>query len=240
MYDHSPPHHRRLAVYATGEHACAYLPERTARTLFVDPREPLSGGTYDHLMLQGFRRSGDYIYRPSCPNCSACQSLRIPVKAFRYSRRHRRCIKRNAAVTVHAAPPQFRSEHFELYRRYIAARHPGSQMDDLSAEQYYEFLTAAWCDTVFYEFRDQGELIAVTVTDHLPNSLSAVYTFFDPDRSAQSLGTLAILWLIDEARRSRLPHVYLGYWIAECDKMRYKSDFRPHEIFTSKGWQRVE
>lgn len=233
-------HKRRLSVYATGEHACAYLPERTARTLFVDPREPVTPAVYDSLMQQGFRRSGDYVYRPNCPGCNSCRSLRIPVKSFTPSRRHRRCIRRNAELTVHVAPPRLQHEHFELYQRYVRARHSGSQMDDLSPEQFIEFLAAPWCDTVFYEFRHAGTLLAVAVTDRLPSGLSAVYTFYDPDQQQRGLGTLAILWQLEEARRRALPYLHLGYWIEESAKMRYKSDFRPHEIFTGSGWKRVE
>jgi leucyl-tRNA---protein transferase len=231
---------RRLSIYATGEHACAYLPERTARTLFVDPRESLNPVVYDQLMEQGFRRSGDYVYRPNCPLCSACKSLRIPIDSFRQSRRHKRCVRQNAGVSVHAQAPRFRPEHFRLYERYIAARHAGSQMDQLGPEQYYDFLTAPWCDTVFYEFREHAELLAVAVADRLPRSLSAVYTFYAPEHAHRGLGTLAILSLIEEARRCGHRYLYLGYWIEECAKMRYKSEFRPHEVHTGNAWQRVE
>ncbi|RFA28375.1 arginyltransferase [Alkalilimnicola ehrlichii] len=233
-------HYRQLSVYATGQHSCAYLPERTARTLFLDPRESINAATYDALMKQGFRRSGEYVYRPNCPACQACQSLRIPVDAFSQSRRHRRCIKRNAQVTVHGVAAEFRDEHFALYQRYIDTRHGGSEMDGLDPQQYLEFLTADWSDTVFYEFRDQGRLLAVAVVDCLPNSLSAVYTFYDPAEVGRGLGNLAILWLIEEAKRTRRRYVYLGYWIAESDKMRYKSDFRPHDIHVNGRWLRVD
>lgn len=231
---------RRLSVYATGEHSCAYLPQRTARTLFVDPREPLSNTVYGNLMEQGFRRSGDYIYKPNCPGCDACRSLRIPVYDFHHSRRHRRCIRRNSEITVHAAPPRFSREHFRLYQRYVRERHEGSQMDDLSAEQYFDFLTAHWCDTIFYEFRDAGDLVAVAVTDTLPGSLSAVYTYYAPELAQRSLGMLAILWLIQEARSAGVPYLHLGYWIEESAKMRYKSDFRPHEVLIGGQWRRFD
>lgn len=231
---------RRIPVYATEEHECAYIPKRRARTLFVDPEATLSPLTYDRLIEQGFRRSGEYIYQPRCPGCSACQSLRLPVAAFTPSRRHRRCIKRNETLTVRIVPAEFRQEHFELYRRYLAARHPDSPMEDMGPDQYHEFVTSSWCTTVFYEFRDDERLLAVSVVDELPSCLSAVYTFFDPDEAPRSLGTLSILWLIQAARAAARPYVYLGYWIEESPAMRYKSEFRPHEIFTSRGWERVE
>lgn len=231
---------KAVSIYATGEHPCAYLTERTARTLFVDPREPIDNSTYSSLCDQGFRRSGEFVYRPGCPGCSACMSIRIPVDEFEFKRRHRRCWKQNEDLEVTPVMPRFRQEHFALYRRYIDSRHEGSQMADPSPQQYMDFLTASWCDSVFYEFRANGELLAVSAIDLLSHGLSAVYTYFDPSFPKRGFGTYAILWLIEEARRQGLPYVYLGYWIAESPKMRYKSDFRPHEVYDGRGWQRSE
>ena len=239
MKPHTRPPKLPLPIYATGEHDCAYLPDRKARTLFVDPRQPLDSSIYTSLVEQGFRRSGDYVYRPGCHGCSACISLRIPVQEFRLSRRHKRCLKANRAVTVHERTAVFRAEQFELYRRYINERHVGSQMADPTPQQYLEFLTTSWGDRVFYEFREKGELLAVSVVDILSNALSAVYTFYQPSLSKRSLGTLAIVWLIGEAQRRDFDYLYLGYWIAESDKMRYKADFVPHEIYVDNRWQRI-
>lgn len=231
---------KAVSIYATGEHPCAYLDDRTARTLFVDPREPVDNATYSSLVDQGFRRSGEFVYRPGCPGCNACVSIRIPVEDFAFKRRYRRCWKHNQDLEVIPVTPRFRQEHFALYRRYIDSRHEGSQMADPSPQQFMDFLTASWCQSVFYEFRADGQLVGVSAVDLLAQGLSAVYTFFDPEQSRRSLGTYAILWLLEEARRLRLPYVYLGYWIAESPKMRYKSDFRPHEIYDGRAWQRRE
>lgn len=239
MKPHTRPHTLSLSIYATGEHECAYLPERKARTLFVDPRQPLDGAAYSSLVDQGFRRSGDYVYRPGCQGCSACKSLRIPVRDFHLSRRHQRCLKANAQVQVHERTAAYRSEHFALYQRYISERHVGSQMADPTPQQYLEFLATSWGDSVFYEFRENGDLLAVSVVDVLSNGLSAVYTFYQPSLLRRSLGTLAVVWLIGEAQRRNLDFLYLGYWIAESDKMRYKADFLPHEIFVHNEWRRV-
>lgn len=239
MKPHGQPHVRPVSIYATGEHPCAYLDHRLARTLFVDPRQALSTPIYSSLVEQGFRRSGDYVYRPGCRGCSACKSLRIPVRDFRLSRRHRRCLTANGDVCVHVIPPTFRSEHFELYRRYVAQRHAGSQMADPTPQQYLEFLTTSWGESLFYEFREHGRLLAVSAVDQLTSGLSAVYTFYEPSCSRRSLGTLAIVWLIREAQQLGLDYLYLGYWIGESAKMRYKADFRPHEIFDGTAWRRV-
>lgn len=239
MKPHARPHTLSLSIYATGEHDCAYLPERKARTLFVDPRQPLNSGTYNSLIEQGFRRSGDYVYRPGCLGCSACKSLRIPVHDFKLSRRHKRCLRTNSEVRVQEQPAGYSPEHFELYQCYINERHIGSQMADPTPQQYLEFLATSWGDSVFYEFREGEKLLAVSVVDVLTTGLSAVYTFYQPSLTQRGLGTLAIVWLLGEAQRRGLDYLYLGYWIAESDKMRYKADFLPHEIYVNDDWQRV-
>lgn len=228
---------RLLWLYSTGEHDCTYLPERPARTVFVDPRHPLDNQQYGFLVQQGMRRSGHYLYQPGCPTCRACKSLRIPVEAFRPNRSQRRCLARNADLTVVAREPVFREEHFQLYLDYLSERHPGSGMDDPDPDRYMEFLVADWSDTSFYEIRCGEELLGVCVTDQLKDGLSAIYTYFDPRHTRRSLGTWAILWQIEQARKAQLPYVYLGYWIAECRKMRYKTAFRPCEIYTGEHWE---
>ena len=230
---------RRLAVLATPEHDCPYIAGRIARTAFIDPYATLDTRLYADLIQQGFRRSGDYLYRPSCPSCSACQSLRIPVNRFNPRRRHRRCLRDNAGVRLESVAPRYSEAHFTLYRRYLAARHPGGSMANSTPESYQSFLTRSWCHTEFLELREDSRLLAVAVVDDLEDALSAVYTFYEPDLAERSLGTLAILRLIGETRCRGYDYLYLGYWIAECASMCYKSEFRPHEVLTPSGWVRV-
>ena len=90
------------------------------------------------------------------------------------------------------------------------------------------------------EFRLHDQLIAVAVQDVLARGMSSVYTFFDPDFSAISLGRYALLWQISEARRRGLPYLFLGYWINDCQKMIYKQEYRPLEMFHKGQWQRFE
>lgn len=226
-----------LWLYSTGEHECSYLPDRRARTVFVDPRHPLTASQYGALARQGMRRSGEYVYQPNCADCQACKSLRVDARAFRPNRSQRRCLKRNDDLRVISRPPVFREEHFQLYLDYLDQRHPGSSMQDPERDRYMEFLAADWSSTLFNEIRCGDTLLGVAVTDQLPDGLSAVYTFFDPSAARRSLGTWAILWQISEARAAGLPHVYLGYWIAESPRMRYKTAFRPCEIHSGGRWQ---
>ncbi|KTC39803.1 arginyl-tRNA-protein transferase [Pseudomonas putida] len=199
----------RLKFYATQPHSCSYLPDEQATTLFLDPSQPMDVNVYADLSEMGFRRSGDHLYRPHCQRCSACVPARIPTAGFTPSRQQKRILKRNPDVQVTCATPRFTEEYFDLYQL------PFSR---------------------FYEFRLEGKLVAVAVTDVLPNGLSAVYTFYEPTEERRSLGRLAILWQIEEARRLNLDAVYLGYWIKNCQKMNYKTQYRPIELLINQRW----
>lgn len=228
---------RSLTLFATATHDCPYLPDRRARNVVVDPWAPVTNADYGQLLRRGLRRSGPVIYAPSCPGCNACQSLRVPAAAFRPRRRQRRCWHRNSDLQTIIREPQFRQEHFDLYQRYVQARHPGGGMEDHDPETYMHFLVAPWSDTRFVEWRCDDQLLAVAVVDRVDDGLSAVYTFFEPDQPQRSLGRYAILWQIDAAQRWGLTYVYLGYWIAACRTMRYKAEFRPCEVFRGNTWQ---
>ena len=226
-----------LAFYATPPHECSYLPQHEATTVFADPNHPKDMRLYSRLSENGFRRSGEHIYVPACEKCRACVPVRVPVATFSPRRSQRRINLRNADLRVTVAPDQFNEAQFQLYRRYVKARHRGGGMDDPSREEYMSFLTSEWSDTVFYEFRLQAELLAVAVTDRLENGLSCVYTFFEPAARTRSLGVYAILWQIQEAARLGFEFCYLGYWIEETPKMQYKADYLPQEHFLKGRWR---
>lgn len=224
-----------LKFYATQPHACSYLDEQ-ATTLFLDPRQPLDADMYAELSELGFRRSGEHLYRPHCQHCQACIPARIPCAAFRPNRQQRRIAQRNADLQTHIVRPSYNDEYYALYARYIEQRHADGDMYPPSREQFATFLLRDLPFCVFVEFRLDNRLLAIAVTDVLPNGLSAVYTFFDPQEEKRSLGRMAILWQIDEARRRGLPALYLGYWIRNCRKMRYKSEYRPLELYINQRW----
>ena len=228
----------RLPLFVTPAHECGYLPERSARSAFVDPSAPKSPELLSILSRHGFRRSGAHIYRPECPQCRACVALRVPVHEFRRRRCQRRVWRHNQDLRVVECDDRYREEHYRLYRRYISERHPGGNMDGATPEDYRSFLGGVWSETVFFEFRLGPHLLAIAVSDRLSDALSAVYTFYDPDFEGRSLGTYCILWQIEAAKHAGHEWLYLGYWIEECRKMRYKEDFRPHERYIDGAWTR--
>ncbi len=222
------------------EHECDYLPERRARSVFLAPDSIQAQHVYSLLADQGFRRSGELVYRPHCSECNACIPVRVPVHQFSPDRNQRRALRKNADLIVQARPAEFQETHFALYLRYLRNRHPGGNMVESSPQDYLQFLCSPWVDTKFYEFRLHENLIGVSVVDHIDDALSAVYTFFDPDFAQRSLGKYAILWQIEHARNLGLSWLYLGYWIKSCRKMAYKNQYKPAQGFFNGKWKLME
>lgn len=228
-----------VKFFVTPLHKCSYLPRQDAITLFADPKANLDRTLYSDLSELGFRRSGNYLYRPHCKQCSACIPVRIPVDTFELSRKQRRVLKRNSDLTIRQMPAAFHDEHYELYARYITHKHCDGDMYPPTPNQYESFLLSEWGNTVFYEFRCHGKLLAVAVSDIMINGISAVYTYYDVAETKRSMGVMGVLHQIEEAKRMNLPAVYLGYWIKECQKMNYKTEYRPLEMFVNNHWVNV-
>ncbi len=227
-----------IRLYQTGLHPCGYWPDRRSRDLVLDPDSEHIGQAYAQALAMGFRRSGGHVYRPHCPRCRDCVAIRLPVHEFRPDRGQRRCLRRNADLAMSETPAHRDDEHFDLYRRYLAHRHPGGGMDDPGPDDFDLFLRSPWSATRFLEFRLHEKLVAVAVTDLLPEAISAVYTFYEPELERRGLGSYAILRQVDWAREQRLPHLYLGYRIAGHPKMDYKTRFRPCELLENGIWVR--
>lgn len=232
---------RDLRFFLTVPHACSYLPGREATTLFLDPQESPVPGVYDSLALLGFRRSGQHLYRPHCEGCNACRSVRIPVAHFSANRTQRKIWRRNADISVRVVPAHYSPHHYALYAEYIRLRHADGDMYPPSREQYRTFLTLDEPYAHLLEMYLDNELVGVAAFDQLEHGLSAIYTFFAVSEALdrRSLGTFAILQLIELSREKALPHLYLGYWIEECRKMRYKQAFSPLEILDGRHWRQL-
>ena len=228
---------RDIRVYTTFPHACSYLTDQEATTLFIDPRQTLSQALYTQLSLMGFRRSGDHLYRPHCSHCSACVPSRVPVAEFSRSKSQKRVWRRNQDLNVREDTSIDDDEAYALYERYITGRHADGDMFPPERDQYRSFLNNGLGCTRYFRFYEQEQLIAVVVADQMLDGLSAIYTFYDPAQEARSLGTYAVLFQIDLMQQAELDYVYLGYWINNCDKMSYKSRFQPLELFRAGSWQ---
>lgn len=230
----------RIRLFQTLPHACGYFHTRTAQNLVLDPAAPNLPKLYALSLARGFRRAGGHVYHPHCPRCHACEPCRIDVAAFVPDRSQRRCLAANRDIELAECEPGLTEERRALYARYLLTRHPGGGMDEASDADFSHFLAAPWSPTVFLEFRAAGQLVGVAVTDVCDTGLSAVYTFFEPGLPKRSLGTYAILRQIELARERGLPHLYLGYWIANHPKMGYKVRFDSLQVLGADGWMPVD
>lgn len=225
-----------VPLLITGPHPCSYLDGEQAQSVFVKPSFRLNTAIYSQLIAHGFRRSGDDVYSPHCAQCSQCVPVRIPVAQFKPNRRQKRCLQRNLQTAVIIKPAVFEQAHYDLYLRYQKQRHAEGNMANTSTDEYIRFLGSSWCNTQFVEFFCAGELAAVAIVDCFDNALSAVYTFFDPKFSNYSLGVYAVLWQIQYAQKQSLDWLYLGFWIADCQKMNYKNQYQPLQGYINQQW----
>lgn len=226
-----------LRFYQTVEpQTCSYLPDQKSHTIFIDPEIIVTQAVYDRLAQSGFRRSGEYYYRPECIHCNACIPMRIPVADFKSKKRFSRVLKRNSDLSYTIKPAVFDEKHYQLFEKYINTRHADGDMYPTSEDKYRSFLTSDETYAFFVEFYKDDKLICVTVVDETASGLSAIYTFFDPDDEKRSLGTFTILWLIQHTLSKQLPYLYLGYWVKGSQKMNYKIDYRPAQLLVKGRW----
>lgn len=229
-----PTQHIRL--FKGPEHACGYLDDKIAVSVFADPSLLLNNNLYSELSRQGFRRSGGHVYRPHCSGCSACWAYRVLTEEFKPSKSQRRVLRNNNQFEVSFESADCLEEDYELYEHYITHRHKDGDMYPPSKRQYSDFLFSDWCDTALLKVRDNGKLIAVICLDVMDDGLSAVYSFFDTAPQYKSLGVFVILKTIEQCQKFRLPYCYLGYYVKGCQKMDYKIKYKPAEVFRNKRW----
>ncbi len=231
--------------YVTAQHPCPYLDGREERKLFTALNGENAEDLNNTLSKQGFRRSQNVLYRPSCPDCSACYSARIRVADFIPSKSQKRCLRKNSFLTRSATSPWASEEQYDLFRTYLASRHADGGMADINTFEFAAMVEETPIKSRIVEYTqmntyEKPDLAAVCLTDVFDDGLSMVYSFFDPDLIKNSLGTYIILDHIAIARDAGLPYVYLGYWVPTSPKMAYKANFSALEIYRDGDWRTLE
>lgn len=229
---------RFVDAFVEAPHPCSYLPEEQA-SLDVRIALDVSVDELGDMLARGWRRFGPTYFRPACAACSACIPTRIPVATFRPSASQRRAVRQSMRLTCNVQSPQSDDERLNLYARWHQQREQTREWhaSTMDAQQYA--LDFAFPHPAVREvtFRDPGagdRLVGLGIIDVVPDALSAVYFFWDPEYATPSLGTAHVVRLVDLAATLRLSSVYLGYKVDACQSLAYKRRFKPQE--TLIGW----
>jgi arginyl-tRNA--protein-N-Asp/Glu arginylyltransferase len=239
---------RKMKFYLTSPQPCPYLPGKMERKVFANLAVDSAVNLNDSLTRSGFRRSQTIAYRPACKACNACRSVRIDVERFAWSKRWKRVLAKNEILEREPCHPRASREQFRLLKRYLNDRHPGGGMTEMEIRDYAGMVDASPVRTVVFEYRntphperkDDGSLQAAALSDVLRDGLSMVYSFYKPELAKRSVGAFMVLDHIRLAAELGLPYVYLGYWVKGSEKMGYKSDFMPLEVYDTDGWRSLE
>ena len=237
-----PFEHSKTEFYLTSPSPCPYLTGRKERKIFSFLSGPTAPQLNALLTRRGFRRSQNIVYLPACDQCSACKPVRIKADEFEMKRSWRRISNRNSDLTRVVRAPKATSEQFSVLRAYLDGRHAEGGMSEMTVLDYTSMVEQTAVDTLLIEYwADKGgpeeRLIACSLTDRMPDGLSMVYSFFEPEEIGRSLGSYMILDHVGYARELGLGHVYLGYWVKGSAKMDYKARFQPLEQWTSGQWK---
>jgi arginine-tRNA-protein transferase len=211
---------------------CSYLPSETA-SLDLRAVQAVSGSEYADLLARGWRRFGWQFFRPACPRCTECRSIRILAQEFQSSAGQRRVLRKNEDVRTELHSLFAVQETVALYNRYqrFMHEHRGWELQHASFASYHDmFLSGAAEFGRQWLYFHKDRLIGVAMMDVARDAASLVYFFHDPEWRAQSPGMFSVLTQINYARTKGLPYVYLGYWIKDCGSMNYKNRFKPYEM----------
>ncbi|MEM9670465.1 MAG: arginyltransferase [Pseudomonadota bacterium] len=236
-----PGYRRALRFYMTAPAPCPYLDGMRERKAFTNLSVPDADAVHSLLSESGFRRSQGIAYRPACPRCNACKSVRVPVRDFTFTKRWRRTLRKNSNIVATPVKAVATRQQYRLLKRYLETRHEDGGMADMGFRDYANMVSESPVKSLIVEYRESEDLdaplIGAAISDVLRDGLSMVYSFFDPKLSSRSLGNYMILEHIQRAATHGLPHVYLGYWVDGSPKMDYKRQYWPLEVLNGETWE---
>lgn len=223
------------------EEACPYLPDRLAVLPFYLTDFRSDPASFDQALAEGVRRSGIFIYHTDCPGCNACEAIRIPVAEFQPRRRHRRVLKKGGQqLRVVIGEPMVDRQRLDLYNRHKMGRGLGEPGSEIDLRSLKEFLGITCCDSREFRYYCGEELVGVAIADIGQDTMSAVYCYFDSERRDLGIGNFSVLKQIETCREWGLKYLYLGFYVAGNEHMRYKASYLPHERRIDGEWVRFD
>lgn len=227
-----------LDSFREAPHRCSYLPDEQA-ALDVRLAVDVSPDEFAEMLARGWRRFGPSYFRPACAACNACVPTRIQVATYRPSRSQKRARNQSARLVRLVGTPRVDRERLDLYARWHAdrERHRGWDAAPITADDYameFAFPHPSVREVTFRDPARDNRLVGIGIVDEVPDALSAVYFFWDPEHAPPSLGTAHIVRLVDEAAERGLPYVYLGYRVAGCPSLAYKGGFQPQQSLAGR------
>ena len=229
-----PEEHELLRIIEP-QRECSYLPEETA-SLEYRILYGITDSQYEQLLARGWRRFGTHFFRPACPQCTKCRSLRVNVTDFEPGKSQRRCQRRNESIRIELDVPRVSQAHLDLYNAYHAAMREAKGWQDRNvdrSEYRQSFLEGDWPFAREVRYLRNQDLIGVGLIDVVSTATSSVYFYHAPNWRPDNPGTFSLLTELGLAKQWGKLHLYLGYWIPENRSMDYKAAFRPHQLLTS-------
>jgi arginyl-tRNA--protein-N-Asp/Glu arginylyltransferase len=221
--------------------SCPYLEGKIARMPLRMPLGKITLEQADLRLAEGNRRTGEFIYQTNCPDCNACEPIRLDCLDFKFSRNQRRSVsKGNRKFRQEIGPLKSDAPRISMFNKHRRLRGLAKKATDIDMEEYVWGFVRSCFESFEITYWLDDQLVCLAVCDKGLTSMSAVYTFFDPDLNSDGLGTYSIFKQIEYCQKMGLRHLYLGYYVAESKHMQYKSRFTPNERLIDGQWIRFE
>lgn len=209
---------------------CSYINNKE-QTTHYKIIENCSSFHAQELIERGFRRFGKMYFRPICPTCDECKSIKIDVANYIFSKSEKRVMNKANHLKSYIQRPSLSQEHLELFEKYhkYMRDKKGWDYNETDSQHYYNSFVSGHED-FGYEvlYFDNEKLVGIDLIDILDDGVSSIYFYYDPEYSNLSLGKLSLLLQIKYAQKSNKKWIYLGYYVKDCPSLSYKSQYEPY------------
>lgn len=215
---------------------CSYL-ENHEQTTHYKIINDCSAYECQDLIERGYRRFGKMYFRPICAECNECQSIKIDVENYHFSKSARRVLKKAQHIETYIQHPSVTKEHLKLFEKYHLFMHEkkGWDYNSVTAEHYYSSFVVGH-EEFGYEilYYDGDKLIGVDLIDILEDGVSSIYFYYDPEYANLSLGKLSLYNQIRYAKETEKKWIYLGYYVEDCPSLSYKREYKPYHTLQGR------